>query len=110
MNWEGIDYEFHLNVNCTTDDVGDAFFRKTVDQFGEKEAQEVSVGPFIATDEFIAEAEARHESALLKPEYGAERAQEGNASTSANAIIHLANWHWWDSPFESQIGFTLNTW
>ena len=31
---------------------------------------------FVATDQFIAEANARHESTFLEPENGAERAQE----------------------------------
>ncbi len=37
---------------------------------------------FITADQFIAEAEARHESALFEPEYGAERAREKNALDS----------------------------
>ncbi len=65
LDKEGIDNEFHFNVNCTADDVDDACFRKTVDQFGIEEAHEVAVEPFITTDEFVAKAEARHESALF---------------------------------------------
>jgi hypothetical protein len=62
---EGINNEFHFNVVCTADDVDEACFRKTVDQFGIKEARKVAVEPSITTDEFVAKAEARHESVLL---------------------------------------------
>ncbi len=62
---EGINDEFHFNVDCTADDVDDVCFRKTVDQPGIKEAREVAVEPFITTHEFVAKAEARHESALF---------------------------------------------
>ncbi len=55
MNREGIDYEFHLDVNCTADDINDAFFRKTVSQFGVEEACKVTVEPFVAADKFVAE-------------------------------------------------------
>jgi hypothetical protein len=58
-------------------------FGKTVDQFGTGEAHKVAVEPFDATDEFVAKTEARHESVLLEPEYGTERAQEENAFDSS---------------------------
>ncbi len=61
---KGIDNESHLDVNCTADDINDAFFRKMVSQFGVEEACKVTVEPFIAADKFVAEAEARHESML----------------------------------------------
>ena len=38
--------------------------------------------PFITADEFVAEAEARYESALFEPEYGTERSREENALNS----------------------------
>ena len=58
-----------------------------VDQFGIEDACKVAVEPFFVTDEFIAKTEAMHESALLGPEYGAERARE----EKANTIICSAN-------------------
>jgi hypothetical protein len=65
FNREDIDNELHLNVNCTADDIDDAFFGKTVSQFGVEEACKVTVEPFIAADKFVAEAKARRESALF---------------------------------------------
>jgi hypothetical protein len=38
FNREGIDNKSHLDVNCTADDIDDAFFGKTVSQFGVDEA------------------------------------------------------------------------
>ncbi len=73
FNREGIDNKFHLNVNCTADDINEAFFRKTVSQFGVKEACKVTVEPFVTADKFVAETKARHESTLFEPEYGTER-------------------------------------
>ena len=35
--------------------------------------------PFVATDDFVIEAEARHESAFFEPEYGTKRSQEEDA-------------------------------
>ena len=32
--------------------------------------------PFVAADEFVSEAEARHKSTFFEPEYGTERSQE----------------------------------
>ncbi len=37
FDMEGIDNESHLNVNCIADDIDDAFFGKTVGQFGVEE-------------------------------------------------------------------------
>ncbi len=74
FNREGIDNKFHLDVDCTADDIDDAFFGKMVSQFGVEEACKVTVEPFVMADMFIAETEARHESTLFEPEYGAERA------------------------------------
>jgi hypothetical protein len=62
FNREGINNKFHLNVNCTVDDIDDAFFEKTVSQFGVEEACKVTVEPFVTADKFDAEAKARHES------------------------------------------------
>jgi hypothetical protein len=74
FNREGINNKFHLDVNCTADDINDAFFGKTVSQFGVEEACKVTVEFFIAADKFVAETKAKNESALFKPKYGAERA------------------------------------
>jgi hypothetical protein len=65
FNREGIDNEFHLDVNCTDDDINDTFFGKTVSQFGVEEACKVTAKPFVVADKFVAEAEARHESVLF---------------------------------------------
>jgi hypothetical protein len=70
FNREGIDNEFHLDVNCTAYDIDDTFFGKTASQFGVEEACKVKVEPFVAADEFIAETKARHEFALFEPKYG----------------------------------------
>jgi hypothetical protein len=66
----------HLDVECTADNVDDGFFGKMDDQFGVEEACKVAVESFVVTDEFTAKTEARHESMLLEPVYGAERARE----------------------------------
>jgi hypothetical protein len=87
---EGINNEFHFDVDCAADDVGDACCRKAVDQFGVEEACKVAVESFVTADQFIAEAEARNESVLFEPEYGAERVREEMPLTVANAIIRLA--------------------
>jgi hypothetical protein len=49
--------------------------RRLIDQFGVEEACEITVESFIMADQFVAEAEARHETALFEPEYGTERAR-----------------------------------
>ena len=65
----------------------------------------------ITTNEFVAEAKAGHESALLKPEYGTERAQEENAfdSSKCNHLIGVPGIGW-VAPFESPVVFVLNAW
>ena len=60
---EGINNKFHFDVDRDADDVGDACCRKSVDQFGVEETYKVAVESFIVADRFVAEAEARHESA-----------------------------------------------
>jgi hypothetical protein len=65
FNREGIDNKFHLDVNCTADDIDDAFWGKMVSQFGVEVTCKVTVEPFVAADKFIAEAKARHKSALF---------------------------------------------
>jgi hypothetical protein len=76
---EGFHCKFYFNVACIADDVNDACFGETDDQFGVEGARKVAVEPFIATDESIAKTEAGYESALLEPKYDTERAQEDNA-------------------------------
>jgi hypothetical protein len=82
-----------------------------VDQFGVKEARKVSVQPFITTDEFIDKTEARHESVLLEPKYGAERAQEENAFNRGKCN-HLFGKTGIGgvAPLESPVDFALNAW
>jgi hypothetical protein len=48
-------------------------------QFGVKKAGGIGVEAFIAANEFVRYAEARHKAALLKPEDGAEGAREEDA-------------------------------
>ena len=52
------------------------FFGKAVDQFGVEKTREVAMEAFFAANQFVAEAEARHESAFFEPENGTERARE----------------------------------
>ena len=49
-----------------------------------------SVEPFGATDEFVAEAEARHESAFLSQNMAQKDPEKKMPSTAANAMIRLA--------------------
>ena len=69
---ESINNKFHFDVDRAADDSGDACCRKVVDQFGVEEACKIAVAveSFVTADQFVAEAEARHESALFEPEYG----------------------------------------
>jgi hypothetical protein len=48
------------------------------------------VESFVTTDRFVAEAEARHESAFFEPEYGAARAGEENAFDGGKCSAKLA--------------------
>ena len=47
--------------------------RKAIYQFAVELACEVTVEPFVATDEFVAEVEVSFEYALFEPAYGTER-------------------------------------
>ena len=108
-NREDVDYEFHLDVNCTAeDDVDDTLFRKMFDWFEVEETHKAAVEPFIATDEFVAKTEARHESALFEPEYGAEGAREENAFDSSKCNHSFGETVVGGvAPFESPDGFAL---
>ena len=111
-NREGVDYKFLLDVNCTAeDDVDDTFLRKTFDQFEVEETHKAAVEPFDATDEFVAKTEARHESVLFEPEYGAERAQVENAFDSGKCNHTFGKTGVGGvAPFESPVGFALDAW
>ncbi len=66
---------------------------------------------FITADQFIAEAEARHESVLFEPEYGAERAREENAFDSGKCNYTFGKTGIGGvAPFESPVGFALDAW
>jgi hypothetical protein len=106
---EGINNKFHFNVDRAADDDDDMCCRKAVDRFGVEEACEVAMESFITADQFVAEAEARLESALFEPEYGSERAREEDAfdggkcnhtdgETGIGGVV----------PFESLVGFALD--
>ncbi len=80
-----------------------------VDQFGVEEARKVAVEYFVVTGEFVAEAEARHESSFLEPEYGTERAQEEDAFNSSECNYLFGKTGVGGvAPFESPVGFALN--
>jgi len=69
------------------------------------------VESFITADQFVAEAEARHESALFEPEYGAERAREENAFDSGKCNHTFGETGIGGvAPFESPVGFALDAW
>jgi hypothetical protein len=109
FNGEGIGYEFHFGFDCFTDDINDACFGKTVDQFGVEEARKVTVESFAANDEFIAEVEAMHESLFLEPEYDTERAQEEDAFDSSKCnYLSGKTGIGGVAPFESPVDFSLN--
>jgi hypothetical protein len=66
---------------------------------------------FVAADKIIAEAEARHEAALLKPKYSTEGAWEEDAfncskcnHTFSKAGIGRV------APFKGPVGFALDAW
>ncbi len=65
----------------------------------------------ITTDQFIAKAEARHESSLFKPEYGAKRAREKNTFDSGKCNHAFRKTGIGGvAPFESPVGFALYAW
>ena len=106
---EGINNKFHFNVDRAADDVDDTCCRKAVDQFGVEEACEVAVESFIMADQFVAEAEARLESALFEPEYGSERAREEDAFDSSKCNHTVGETGIGGVvPFESPVGFALD--
>ncbi len=62
-------------------------------------------------DKFVAETEARHESTLFEPEYGAERAWEEDVfdGSKCNHLFGKACTGVGEQ-FEGPIGFALDTW
>ena len=68
-----MDNKLQLNVDRVANNLENAMVRKAVDQFSVDGACEVAVESFVAADEFVAEAEARHKSTFFEPEYGTER-------------------------------------
>jgi hypothetical protein len=108
---ESINNKFHFDVDRAADDSGVACCRKVVDQFGVEEACKIAVAveSFVTADQFVAEAEARHESALFEPEYGAERAREENAFDSGKCNHTFSKTGIGGvAPFESPVGFALD--
>ena len=62
-------------------------------------------------DQFDPEAEARHESALFEPEYGAERPQEENVFDSGKCNHTFGKTGVGRAaPFERPVGFALDAW
>ena len=104
--------QFHLNADCVIDDFDNAIIREAAGQSGVDEACKVTVEPFIMANEFVAEAEARHESALFEPEFGTERSQEENAffnSGKCNDPFGKAGIGR-ITPFKSPIGLAVSAW
>ena len=66
---------------------------------------------FVATDQFVAKAKARHESTFLEPEDGTERAQEENTFNSGkgNDLFGEAGVGG-GAPFESPTCFAFHAW
>ena len=85
-----MDNKLQLNVNRVANNLDNAMVRKAVDQFTVDEACEVAVESFVAADEFVAEAEARHESAFLSQNMAQRDPEKKMPSTAANAMIRLA--------------------
>ena len=101
--------QFHLNADCVIDDFDDAIIREAAGQFGVDEACKVTVEPFIMANEFVAEAEAGHESALFEPEFGTERSQEENAFNSGKCDYPFGKAGVGGiTPYKSPSGLTLN--
>jgi hypothetical protein len=72
---------------------------------------QVAVESFVTADQFVATAEARHESMLFEPEYGAERAQEENAFDSGKCNHRFGETSVGGvAPFETLVGFALEAW
>ena len=111
FNREGIHYKFHLNFDCTANDFDDACFNEAIDQFGVQQTGKVAVQPFVSTDEFVAEAETRHEPSLFQPEYSTKRAREEDAFDSSKGDYAFGKTGIGGvTPFESPACFTLNAW
>lgn len=76
---------------------------------GEEQAGEVGVHAFITADQLVGEGQARHESTLLQPEDGRERAREedalngskGNETFSKRGLLV-------GDPSESPVGLLLD--
>ena len=75
---QGIGQEFLFDGHGLGDDVLYGLLAGAVFEVREEEAGEVGVQAFVARDELVGEGEAGHETALLEPEDGGERATEEN--------------------------------
>ena len=66
---------------------------------------------FVATDQFVAKAEARHESTFLEPKDGTERAQEENSFDCGKGDDPFSKAGvGGGAPFKSPTCFALNAW
>jgi hypothetical protein len=67
------------------------------------------VESFLTADQFVAEPEVRHKSALFEPEYGTERAQEENAFEGSKCNLTFGKTCISGvASFESPVGFALD--
>ena len=71
-NGKSFRQKLSLDLDGFADDLSDSFFAGFVHQVLEHETGEVSVKSFVSGDQFVAERESRHKSALLEPENGSE--------------------------------------
>lgn len=80
---EGIRQELLLNSNGIDDDLLDHIRGGAVVQVGEQQASEVSVQTLVTRDQLVGEGQTRHETTLLQPEDGGERAREEDTLNSS---------------------------
>ena len=108
---KGVHHKFHLNVNCAANNFDDACFGEAIDQFGVQQAGKVAVQSFIATDEFVTEAETRHKCLLFQPENGTERAREEDAFNGGKCDYAFGETSIGGiASFECPVCFALDAW
>jgi hypothetical protein len=74
-----------FNFDGFGDDVLNCLFAWTFAEVGEEQTSKVGMKALVAGDEFVGERQARHETALLKPEDGCERSREKDAFNSGKS-------------------------
>jgi len=92
------------------DDILDSLLAWSMVEVREEEASEVRVKALVSRNQLIGEGQARHQTALLKPEDGSERAGEedtldsgkGDKTLSKGGVLVL-------DPLDGPIGFLADT-